>query len=287
MSAGTGDSGEGGTSTAVRNTIAAGTGCGCLLSPLALLGALVVIIIIGGFGVLLAPLIALILLFSGGGGGGSAGADDADEVIAVFNGDGGGELDRSTVPEDLADPIEEAGDLCEEIGPVVIAAQIERESGFNAELVGENGEKGISQLPPAVFEKYGEDDDDNDETSALDAEDSIMAQGRYLCDLADEARRMIDANEATGSVLDLTLAGYHVGMDAVRAAKGVPQTNEAQGYVLAIRAQFAKYAGVAAPPPGSTPGVTPGAAPGPTGSPSASPSPSPSPSASASAASGA
>ncbi|WP_045296270.1 MULTISPECIES: lytic transglycosylase domain-containing protein [Streptomyces] len=272
MSAGTGESGEGGTSTAVRNTIAAGTGCGCLLSPLALLGALVVIIIIGGFGVLLAPLIALILLFSGGGGGGdgSAGADDADEVIAVFNGDGKGELDTSTVPEDLADPIEEAGGLCEEIGPVVIASQIERESGFNAELVGENGETGISQLPPAVFEKYGEDDDDNDETSALDAEDSIMAQGRYLCDLAEEARRMIEANEATGSVLDLALAGYHVGTDAVRAAKGVPQTNEAQGYVLAIRAQFAKYAGVAAPPPGATPGVTPGTGPGPTGSPSAS-----------------
>ncbi|MFE9025025.1 transglycosylase SLT domain-containing protein [Streptomyces iakyrus] len=274
MSAGTGEGGEGGTSTAVRNTIAAGTGCGCLLSPLALLGTLVVIIIIGGFGVLLAPLIALILLFSGGGGDGSAGADDADEVIAVFNGDGDGELDTSTVPEDLVDPIEQAGDLCGAIGPVVIASQIERESGFNRELVGENGEEGISQLPPAVFDKYGEDDDDNDETSAFDAEDSIMAQGRQLCDLAGEAQRMIDANEATGSVLDLALAGYHVGMDAVRAAKGVPQTNEAQGYVLAVRAQFAKYAGVAAPPPGATPGVTPGVTPGtdpvPTASPSAS-----------------
>ncbi|MEU3891993.1 transglycosylase SLT domain-containing protein [Streptomyces sp. NPDC029041] len=278
MSAGTGESGEGGTSTAVRNTIAAGTGtgCGCLLSPLALLGTLVVIIIIGGFGVLLAPLIALILLFSGGGGDGSAGADDVDEVIAVFNGDGGGELDPSTVPEDLVEPIEEAGDLCGAIGPVVIASQIERESGFKGELVGENGEEGISQLPPEVFEKYGEDDDGNDETSAFDAEDSIMAQGRHLCDLAGQAQRMTDANEATGSVLDLALAGYHVGMDAVRAAKGVPQTNEAQGYVLAVRAQFAKYAGVAAPPPGATPGVTPGAtagvAPGTDQNPTASPS---------------
>ncbi|MEU1106302.1 transglycosylase SLT domain-containing protein [Streptomyces tibetensis] len=272
MSAGTGESGEGGTSTAVRNTIAAGTGCGCLLSPLALLGTLVVIIIIGGFGVLLAPLIALILLFSGGGGDGSAGADDADEVIAVFNGDGGGELDTSTVPEDLVEPIEQAGDLCGAVGPVVIASQIERESGFNRELVGENGEEGISQLPPAVFEKYGEDDDGNDESSAFDAEDSIMAQGRHLCDLAGQAQRMIDANEATGSVLDLALAGYHVGMDAVRATKGVPQTNEAQGYVLAVRAQFAKYAGVAAPPPGATPGVTPGVTPGTDPDPTASPS---------------
>jgi hypothetical protein len=46
-------------------------------------------------------------------------------------------------------------------------------------------------------------------------------------------------------------------MDAVRAARGVPQTNEAQGYVLAIRAQFAKYQGIGAPPSGATPGVTP------------------------------
>ncbi|MFJ7133927.1 transglycosylase SLT domain-containing protein [Streptomyces fungicidicus] len=277
MSAGTGESGEGGNSTAVRNTIAAGTGCGCLLSPLALLGALVVIIIIGGFGVLLAPLIALILLFSGGGGD-SAGPEDADEVIAIFNGDGGGELDTSTVPEDLAEPIEEAGELCDAVGPIVIAAQIERESNFNETLVGENGEEGISQLPPEIFDKYGEDDDDNDKTSALDAEDSIMAQGRYMCDLAEEAQQMIDANEATGSVLDLALAGYHVGMDAVRAAEGVPQTNEAQGYVLAIRAQFAKYEGVAAPPPGATPGVTPGMGPDPTASPSGgSPTPSTTP----------
>ncbi|MDT0395105.1 MULTISPECIES: lytic transglycosylase domain-containing protein [Streptomyces] len=268
MSAGTGGGGEGGTSTAVRNTIAAGTGCGCLLSPLALLGALVVIVIIGGFGVLLAPLIALILLFSGGGDG-SAGPEDADEVIAVFNGDGGGELEASTVPEDLVDPIEEAGGLCDAVGPVVIASQIERESAFDGTLVGENGEKGVSQLPPEIFDEYGEDEDDNDETSALDAADSILAQGRYLCHLAEEAQRMIDANEATGNVLDLALAGYHVGMDAVRAAEGVPQTNEAQGYVLAIRAQFAKYAGVAAPPPGATPGVTPGADPSPSGTPSA------------------
>ncbi|MGW7384545.1 hypothetical protein [Streptomyces sp. NPDC054794] len=50
---------------------------------------------------------------------------------------------------------------------------------------------------------------------------------------------MIDSGEVvqtgtTNTVLDLALAGYHLGMDAVRAAKGVPNTNEAQGYVLAV-----------------------------------------------------
>ncbi|MGW5639348.1 lytic transglycosylase domain-containing protein [Streptomyces sp. NPDC003832] len=263
MGSASGDNAGGGTSTAVRNTIAAGTGCGCMLSPVALVLTVIVVIIIGGFGVLLAPLIALILLF-GGGGSDSDNQSTANEVITSLQGDGSGELDTSTVPEDLAEPIEEAGELCGAIGPIVIAAQIERESGFDASVVGPDGELGLSQLPPAVFTEYGEDDDDNDKVSALDAEDSIMAQGRYMCALAEEAQQLVDSGEViqgetTNSVLDLALAGYHIGMDAVRAAKGVPNTNEAQGYVLAVRAQFAKYEGIAAPPDGATPGVTPDA----------------------------
>ncbi|MCF3133414.1 lytic transglycosylase domain-containing protein [Streptomyces olivochromogenes] len=268
MGSATEDNGEGGTSTAVRNTVAAGTGCGCMLAPVALVGTVIVVIVIGGFGVLLAPLIALILLF-GGGGGDSDNQDVADQVVASLQGDGSGELDTSTVPDDLVEPIQDAGKLCGAIGPIVIASQIEKESGFNASLVGPNGKQGISQLPPDVFTKYGKDDDKNDKVSALDAKDSIMAQGRYLCDLANQAQKMIDGGEVvrtdtSNSVLDLALAGYHLGMDAVRAAKGVPNTNDAQGYVLAVRAQFAKYAGIAAPPDGATPGVTPGVSPGPT-----------------------
>ncbi|MFG3169260.1 transglycosylase SLT domain-containing protein [Streptomyces sp. NPDC048200] len=259
-----GEGGEGGASTAVRNGIIAGTGCGCLLSPLALAGTLVVVVILGGFGVLLAPLIALYLLFHGGGGDPPS-EDTADQTLSIFQGDGKGQLDTSTVPEDLVDPIQNAGELCGAIGPIVIASQVEKESGFNKTLVGPNGEEGISQLPPEIFKQYGKDDDDNGKTSALDAEDSIMAQGRYLCELAKQGQQLIDDGviQETGedgtsnTSLDLALAAYDVGMDAVKAAKGVPQTNEAQGYVLAIRAQFAKYQGIGAPPSGATPGVTP------------------------------
>ncbi|MEV5646080.1 lytic transglycosylase domain-containing protein [Streptomyces flaveolus] len=247
---------EGGSKT-VRNTAVAVGGAGCLLFPAGLAGGAVVVIVFCGLGVLLAPLIVIYLffhtLFGGGGGGGSddiPGPSDASAVIAIFQGDGHGDLDASTVPKDLVDPIQEAGQLCAAIGPIVIASQIEKASGFNASLVGPNGRQGISQLPPDIFTKYGKDDDDNDKTSALDAEDSIMAQGRYMCDLADQTQKMIDANEAVGNVLDLALASYDVGIDAVRAAKGVPKTNEAQGYIAAVRAQFAKYAGVAAIPSG-------------------------------------
>ncbi|WP_431986242.1 lytic transglycosylase domain-containing protein [Streptomyces griseoflavus] len=260
MGAGSDRSAEGGASAATRNTFIAGTGCGCLLSPVVLAGGAIVVIIICGFGVLLAPLIALILLFGGGGGGGGDGASNeeiAQQVMDAFEGDGKGELEESTVPEDLVDPIKDAGAVCEAIGPIVIAAQIEYESGFDASLVGSGGERGLSQLPPEVFEEYGEDDDDNDEVSALDAEDSVMAQGRYLCALAEQVQQALDDGRAEGDALSLTLAAYHVGIDTVLAAGGLPRTNEAQGYVAAVRAQFAKYAGVAAPPDGATPGVTP------------------------------
>ncbi|MFJ5261797.1 transglycosylase SLT domain-containing protein [Streptomyces sp. NPDC088387] len=249
------ESEEGGASNAVRNGIAAAGTCGCLMLPFVLLGGVVVVIVFGGLGVLLAPLIALILFF--GGGGGTADQGDADEVIAVFEGDGKGALAESTVSADLVDPIEEAGALCDAVGPIVIAAQIERESGFNTSMVGPDGKEGISQLPPDIFKKYGKDEDDNDKTSAFDAADSILAQGRHMCDLAGQAQQMVNAKETDDSVLDLTLAAYRVGMDAVRAAKGVPSTNEAQGYVASVRAQFAKYSGLAAPPSGATPGVTP------------------------------
>ncbi|OIJ69168.1 transglycosylase SLT domain-containing protein [Streptomyces mangrovisoli] len=247
---------DGGGSKAVRNTAVAAGGAGCLLFPLGLAGGTVIVIVFCGFGVLLAPLIAIYLLFhsifgGGGGGGDIPGPSDASSVLAVFQGDGQGDLDTSTVPEDLVDPIQKAGAICSAVGPIVIASQIEKASGFNASLVGADGRQGISQLLPDVFTQYGKDDDGNGKTSALDAKDSIMAQGRYLCDLAGQAQQMIDANEATGSVLDLALAAYDVGMDAVRAAKGVPKTAEAQGYVAAVRAQFAKYAGVAAIPSGT------------------------------------
>jgi hypothetical protein len=200
------------------------------------------IIIVCGFGVLLAPIIAVILLFTGGGG--SSSQDDADTVYSISQGDGKGELDTSTIPDgDLVKTIQDAGEVCDAIGPVVIAAQIAQASAWNASMVGEHGEQGISQLPPDIFTKYGKDTDKNNKTSAFDAKDSIMAQAHYMCDLAQEAQQIIDDTDAKASVLDLALAGYAVGMDEVRKAKGIPNTNEAQAYLAGVRARFAMYEG--------------------------------------------
>ncbi|QXE39159.1 lytic transglycosylase domain-containing protein [Streptomyces sp. GMY02] len=243
--------------TAVKAGMAVG-GLGCLMSPVAMTVAISAVFVIGGFGVLFAPLIALILFFGGGGGGGGDGAGEApdpDRISEIIQGDGSGEFDPKSVPEGMADPIAEAGALCPGIGPIVIAAQIDQESGFQNNKTGPEGEQGVSQLPPDVFTRLGEDDDDNGETSALDAADSILAQGRYMCELADQMRPLVSA-EPLNDLVSLTLAAYDAGPDAVLEAGRVPRTNASQQYVLAVRAKFAIYEGAvpASPPAQDTEG---------------------------------
>ncbi|MFJ3674020.1 lytic transglycosylase domain-containing protein [Streptomyces sp. NPDC090106] len=232
-------------------------GLGCLLSPVAMAVAISSLFVIGGFGVLFAPLIALILFFSGGGGGGDDAPQrpDPDEIAGIIQGDGKGEFDPESVPEAMADPITEAGALCADIGPVVIAAQIDQESGFQSNRTGPDGETGVSQLPPDVFTRLGRDDDDNGETSALDAADSILAQGRFMCELADQVRPLV-SSEPLSDVVSLTLAAYDAGPEAVLKAGRVPRTNASQQYVVAIRAKFAIYEGAvpASPPAQDTEG---------------------------------
>ncbi|MET7457506.1 lytic transglycosylase domain-containing protein [Streptomyces sp. NPDC005574] len=242
---------------------------GCVMIPLAVVAAVTLIIVICGLGILLAPLIALILLFGGGGSADDYSSDNdiANQMMTVLHGDGKGELDTATVPSDLVVPIQKAGEQCGAIGPIVIASQLEKASGFNSTLVGPQGETGISQLTPDVFSKYGKDDDNNGKTQATDNKDSIMALGRYMCDLASQGQTLLDNGtvvktsdkdgNTTNSVLDLALAGYAIGMDAVKAAKGVPRSNDVLSYILTVRIQFAKYQGIATPPSGATPGVTP------------------------------
>ncbi|TXL83873.1 transglycosylase SLT domain-containing protein [Streptomyces sp. IB2014 016-6] len=233
--------------------VAAGAGTalsGCMLFPLIILIILVGAIVIFIIYVFFFPLVIICDIFGCGGGDGSA-TGDSDQVAEAFGGDGRGELYEASVPAEFREHIKKAGAECAQIGPIVIASQIQRESMFNEKLVGPDGAEGISQLPPDKFDEFGEDEDDNDETSALDAADSIMAQGKYLCSLAEDIDVLAANNEVKGDRLDLTLAAYHVGLDAVRQAKGVPDHSGAQSYVYGVRSSFAVYSGAVKVPEGS------------------------------------
>ncbi|TWP44517.1 lytic transglycosylase domain-containing protein [Lentzea tibetensis] len=214
-------------------------GGGVLLAvPLLVLLVVLLVIIFGGFGVLLAPLIALL------GDGGDTGDISADEISAVVQGDGKGEFDVTSVAVDLVEPIQRAGQLCPEIGPVVIAAQLEQASNFDNGLIGPAGEQGIAQLPPAVFTQFGEDDDGDGDISALDDEDAIMTLGRFNCSLAGQLKNLVIDGDGDAELLSLTLAAVKAGVDPVREAGAVPSTAEIQSYVNGVRARFPKFQGL-------------------------------------------
>jgi uncharacterized protein YkwD len=225
-----------------------GLGLFMISAPPALVVAGGFVLVIGALYILLLPLMLLIMLFTGGGSPAFDPYDAAEQSIEAAQGNGKGTLDLDQLPVGLRDTVEDAGDECSQIGPVVIAAQIDVGSAWYAAYVGENGEVGISALPPEIFEEYGEDTDDNDETSAEDPEDSIMAQAKYMCDLAKKVQGLIDDGQAIGDPLDLTLAAYKVGFDAVKEAGGVPEEGPAREYLYTVRSYFAKYMGILGPP---------------------------------------
>ncbi|MFJ2608174.1 transglycosylase SLT domain-containing protein [Streptomyces sp. NPDC091279] len=238
---------------------AAGGGSGLMgcIAFVMLIVVVIGVIIQCAIGVLLWPLVLICHIFGCGGGGGGGGDDgggaqvDQAQIASAYQSDGTGELAVGSVPDDLLDTINSAGAECSQIGPIVIAAQIQAESGWNRSLVGTNGAEGISQLPPDKFKEFGKDTDDNGKTSALDAEDSIMAQGKYMCSLYGDVKDLIANNVVKGSPLDLTLTAYDLGLDAVKEAGGVPDTSRSQSYISSIRSQFALYGGAIKPPEGS------------------------------------
>ncbi|MEU0360387.1 lytic transglycosylase domain-containing protein [Streptomyces cyaneofuscatus] len=272
---GQGDQKAGSGSAAVMVTAAAG-GCGCLALPVGVGMLVAILLVIGGLAVLLLPLVVLFLIFNGLPLGGIPAADDltpaeqrcealekliaettqeetAERTQRIVLGDGKGPLEIApsdddgsvacTVPDELLEPILQAGEVCDVIGPVTIAAQIQYESRFDTNFVGPNAAEGVSQVPPEVFTALqGEDAD------PFDPEESIAAQGDYLCDLAEQVQTMVDADEVEGNVLDLTLTAYDIGLDAVREAGGVPATEESQSYALGVRTWFAPMEGVGPPP---------------------------------------
>ncbi|MEH1028383.1 CAP domain-containing protein [Micromonospora profundi] len=255
-------SSAGGESSGTRIALisaAIGGGMALMSSPIALALGGALVVVVGALYILLLPLILLIWLFggfSGSGGGPDIDVQDAArQSIEAGRGDGKGELDTEQVPTSLSETIEDAGKECTQIGPVVIAAQIQVGSGWYTAKVGEDGKVGISQLDPEIFEKYGEDTDDNDKTRPEDPEDSIMAQAKYMCALAKEVQTLLDEGQVIGNVLDLTLSAYQDGIDAVREAGGVSPSTNTRAYVAKVRAYFGQYMGLLGEPY-STPQTT-------------------------------
>jgi hypothetical protein len=237
---------SGSSTTYIAGGIATGV-VGCFVSLALLLILLAGTFVMAALGWIFWPLVLLCeigILDCDGDGGGGGSKVDTTQVIEAYNSDGLGALNENAVPAEYLERIKSAGAECSQVGAIVIVSQIQLASQFNEKLVGTDGREGISQMPPDKFKEFGEDDDDSGETSALNAADSIMAQGRYMCSLAKEIDTLIANKEVEGDRLNMTLAAYKVGLDAVKQAKGVPKpevSGEAQSYIIGVRSSFALY----------------------------------------------
>ncbi|MFX4293625.1 peptidoglycan DD-metalloendopeptidase family protein [Streptomyces bohaiensis] len=172
-------------------------------------------------------------------------------VLFLVLGDGGqvraadtAALQPGAAPPEYAALVQQAADDCDEPLPaVVLAAQLEQESGWNPDAVSPAGAQGIAQFMPGTWQEWGRGG------SPFDPHDAIPAQGRFMCHLMELAA---GAPQYSGSAVELALAGYNAGWGAVQRYRGVPPVTFASGethhYVQTIMANVSRLSAAEAGP---------------------------------------
>ncbi|MFE9680325.1 M23 family metallopeptidase [Streptomyces sp. NPDC006285] len=146
---------------------------------------------------------------------------------------------------------------CTVIEPSVLAAQIDRLSGWSNDAGTLSGEKGIAAFTDAGWRTWGKDDDGNGRSSPRDPADAMMALGRQDCALAEKVTALRTEGVVTGDLVDLTLAAYASGTDAVVEAGRVPA--EAEAYITEVKSLSSRYGSVDRESSGGTVNQVPGA----------------------------
>jgi soluble lytic murein transglycosylase-like protein len=113
------------------------------------------------------------------------------------------------------DPLIERAARAAAVRPELVRAVIVVESAFNPRAISKRGAQGLMQLQPATARRYGV-------SNAFDPEQNITAGARYLSDLMVRF----------GNNLELTLAAYNAGEEAVeRYGRSIPPFSETRHYV--------------------------------------------------------
>jgi soluble lytic murein transglycosylase-like protein len=122
------------------------------------------------------------------------------------------------------DPVIERAAASAAVRPELVRAVIVVESAFNPRAVSKRGALGLMQLNPATAQRYGV-------SNAFDPEQNITAGVHYLRDLM----------ERFGNNLELVLAAYNAGEDAVeRYGRSIPPFSETRQYVPNVMRVYRK-----------------------------------------------
>lgn len=128
-----------------------------------------------------------------------------------------------------------AGSICPQIGPPLLAAQIEEESGFEPHQPGPNGIAGYAQLHPEIWSAFGSPVDPQGHPvgpagtgDPNNIADSVMALGTYMCFLGSTLDFLVSDGAVTGTdnAAELYLAAFTGGLSAVTSARGFPTNSD-------------------------------------------------------------
>lgn len=145
------------------------------------------------------------------------------------------------VPPEYLQAVTQAGSICTEITPSLIAGQIEAESGWDPTAVSPAGAQGIAQFMPDTWASNGIDANGDGVADPFDPIDAIASQGQFMCGLVETVKAYVASGQAVGNVVDLALAAYNSGPGAVQQHRGIPPYSETQTYVAKIKKLAGKY----------------------------------------------
>jgi len=109
------------------------------------------------------------------------------------------------------------------VDPELVQAIIEVESAWSPQARSRKGALGLMQLLPATAARFGV-------SELFDPQENILAGVRYLRFLLDRFNNN----------LELAVAAYNAGENAVEGAGGIPSYRETQQYVERLRSLYAK-----------------------------------------------
>ncbi|MEV1010136.1 bifunctional lytic transglycosylase/C40 family peptidase [Streptomyces sp. NPDC049881] len=187
-----------------------------------------VLLAVGGGFALLACFMALLVV---GVYGAAAGL-----LSGGNGGTGGGRLAPNAVPAAYAPLVQRYGASCPALSPALLAAQLNQESGFQADVTSSANAQGLAQFIPATWAAYGTDANGDGRANVWDPADAIASAARYDCALAEQVK------DVPGDPVANMLAAYNAGPYAVIRYNGVPPYAETQHYVDVITTSAASFA---------------------------------------------